>query len=182
MCKDYIKVIAELEHSIQEVIMTAIQELMTPTSQNDQLAEEEKIEGLEQEIHDLTIDKKELANKCRDLESQVASLQEELASSKELLDRYSNTENIINDPSTDIGYKFQNLYSKVEQLQKENLRLESGRYHDYIISPLLTLIWNYSNAMLFYNTIVLCSALYSIILIMYLICGNDLGIIYLFYS
>ena len=117
----------ELEQSIQEVIMTAIQELMTPTSQNDQLVEEEKIERLEQEIHDLAVDKKELANKCRDLESQVTSLQEDLASNKELLDRYSNTENIINDPSTDIGYKFQNLYSKVEQLQKQNLRLESGK-------------------------------------------------------
>ncbi|RDD46248.1 Protein Hook-like protein 3 [Trichoplax sp. H2] len=123
----YIKVIMELEQSVQEVIMTAIQELMTPTSQNDQSIEEERVERLEQEIHDLAVDKKELTNKCRDLENQVANLQEELTSNKELLDRYNNVESIVNDPTTDIGFKFQNLHNKIELLQKQNLSLESER-------------------------------------------------------
>uniref|UniRef100_A0A8C9U1U6 Hook microtubule-tethering protein 1 n=1 Tax=Scleropages formosus TaxID=113540 RepID=A0A8C9U1U6_SCLFO len=117
--QEYIKIIMTLEESVQHVVMTAIQELK---------------KALE-DLSELAAEKEELAQRCLELDAQVAMLQEErnslLAENDVLTDRASQLDS-FDDPNTPSGKKHWQLQLQLEQLQEENFRLEAAK-DDYRI-------------------------------------------------
>uniref|UniRef100_A0A8B9JKQ1 Hook microtubule-tethering protein 1 n=1 Tax=Astyanax mexicanus TaxID=7994 RepID=A0A8B9JKQ1_ASTMX len=117
--QEYIQIIMTLEESVQHVVMTAIQELK---------------KALE-DLSGVMAEKEELAQRCQELDIQVAVLQEErnslLAENDVLTDR-ANQLDTFDDPSTPSGKKHSQLQLQLEQLQEENFRLEAAK-DDYRI-------------------------------------------------
>uniref|UniRef100_A0A671W4B1 Hook microtubule-tethering protein 1 n=1 Tax=Sparus aurata TaxID=8175 RepID=A0A671W4B1_SPAAU len=115
--QEYIQIIMTLEESVQHVVMTAIQEVST--------------------VHPNTnkSEKEALAQRCQELDMQVAVLQEErnslLAENDVLTDR-ANQLDTFDDPSTPSGRKHSQLQQQLEALQEENFRLEAAK-DDYRI-------------------------------------------------
>uniref|UniRef100_A0A8D3BZV8 Hook microtubule-tethering protein 1 n=1 Tax=Scophthalmus maximus TaxID=52904 RepID=A0A8D3BZV8_SCOMX len=110
--QEYIQIIMTLEESVQHVVMTAIQEVTSSSSC-----------------------KEALAQRCQELDIQVAALQEErnslLAENDVLTDR-ANQLDTFDDPSTPSGKKHSQLQQQLETLQEENFRLEAAK-DDYRI-------------------------------------------------
>uniref|UniRef100_A0A8D3B7Q4 Hook microtubule-tethering protein 1 n=1 Tax=Scophthalmus maximus TaxID=52904 RepID=A0A8D3B7Q4_SCOMX len=117
--QEYIQIIMTLEESVQHVVMTAIQELK---------------KSLE-DLAELLAEKEALAQRCQELDIQVAALQEErnslLAENDVLTDR-ANQLDTFDDPSTPSGKKHSQLQQQLETLQEENFRLEAAK-DDYRI-------------------------------------------------
>uniref|UniRef100_A0A671PFT8 Protein Hook homolog 1 n=1 Tax=Sinocyclocheilus anshuiensis TaxID=1608454 RepID=A0A671PFT8_9TELE len=137
--QEYIQIIMTLEESVQHVVMTAIQELMSKETVS-QLGTEHlgDVEQLKKALEDLTevmAEKEELAQRCQELDLQVTMLQEErnslLAENDVLTDRSSQLDTFDN-PSTSSGRKHSQLQLQLEQLQEENFRLEAAK-DDYRI-------------------------------------------------
>uniref|UniRef100_A0A672QG70 Protein Hook homolog 1-like n=1 Tax=Sinocyclocheilus grahami TaxID=75366 RepID=A0A672QG70_SINGR len=137
--QEYIQIIMTLEESVQHVVMTAIQELMSKETVS-QLGTEHlgDVEQLKKALEDLTevmAEKEELAQRCQELDMQVTMLQEErnslLAENDVLTDRSSQLDTFEN-PSTPSGRKHSQLQLQLEQLQEENFRLEAAK-DDYRI-------------------------------------------------
>ncbi|MCI4395281.1 hypothetical protein PGIGA_G00178590, partial [Pangasianodon gigas] len=132
--QEHIQQIMTLEESVQHVVMTAIQELLTkepvePGSQEtygDFDYQSRKYYFLSEELDE----KDDASQRCRELEQQLSvlmeeksSLQTELQSLKERLSRCE-----PQDASATItGKKLLLLQSQIEQLQEENYRLENSR-------------------------------------------------------
>ncbi|KAM9435798.1 protein Hook homolog 1 isoform 1-T1 [Clarias gariepinus] len=138
--QEYIQIIMTLEESVQHVVMTAIQELMSKESMAQFGTEPQgDIEAqLKKALEDLSVlmaEKDELAQRCQELDIQVAILQEErhslLAENDVLADRASQLDS-FDDPSTPSGKKHSQLQLQLEQLQEENFRLEAAK-DDYRI-------------------------------------------------
>eukprot|EP00063_Salmo_salar_P050003 XP_014024838.1 PREDICTED: protein Hook homolog 1-like isoform X1 [Salmo salar] len=147
--QEYIQVIMTLEESVQHVVMTALQELMSKENMAQFGAEppgdvesQLTLEDLEQELKkaledlaDLVAEKEELAQRCQELDVQVTVLQEErnslLAENDVLTDR-ANQLDSFDDPSTPSGRKHSQLQIQLETLQEENFRLEAAK-DDYRI-------------------------------------------------
>uniref|UniRef100_A0A8B9JK66 Hook microtubule-tethering protein 1 n=1 Tax=Astyanax mexicanus TaxID=7994 RepID=A0A8B9JK66_ASTMX len=121
--QEYIQIIMTLEESVQHVVMTAIQEV--------RLCLEKSLSV----FYALMAEKEELAQRCQELDIQVAVLQEErnslLAENDVLTDR-ANQLDTFDDPSTPSGKKHSQLQLQLEQLQEENFRLEAAK-DDYRI-------------------------------------------------
>uniref|UniRef100_A0AAQ6AKA8 Calponin-homology (CH) domain-containing protein n=1 Tax=Amphiprion ocellaris TaxID=80972 RepID=A0AAQ6AKA8_AMPOC len=120
--QEYIQIIMTLEESVQHVVMTAIQELMSRETMGPFGAE---LSGdLEQQWLPHLI-----------VSGQVAVLQEErnslLAENDVLTDR-ANQLDTFDDPSTPSGRKHNQLQQQLESLQEENFRLEAAK-DDYRI-------------------------------------------------
>ncbi|RXN24312.1 Hook -like protein [Labeo rohita] len=138
--QEYIQIIMTLEESVQHVVMTAIQELMSKETMS-QLGTEhpgDVDQQLKKALEDLTevmAEKEELAQRCQELDMQVTMLQEErnslLAENDLLTDRASQLDT-FDDPSTPSGRKHSQLQLQLEQLQEENFRLEAAK-DDYRI-------------------------------------------------
>ncbi|XP_043075236.1 protein Hook homolog 1 [Puntigrus tetrazona] len=138
--QEYIQIIMTLEESVQHVVMTAIQELMSKEAVS-QLGTEhpgDVDQQLKKALEDLTevvAEKEELAQRCQELDMQVTILQEErnslLAENDLLTDRASQLDT-FDDPSTPSGRKHSQLQLQLEQLQEENFRLEAAK-DDYRI-------------------------------------------------
>uniref|UniRef100_A0A8C6PDS6 Hook microtubule-tethering protein 1 n=1 Tax=Nothobranchius furzeri TaxID=105023 RepID=A0A8C6PDS6_NOTFU len=115
--QEYIQIIMTLEESVQHVVMTAIQEVTL------------------EELSDLQSEKEALAQRCQELDMQVAVLQEErnslLAENDVLTDR-TNQLDTFDDLSTPSGRKYSQLQQQLESLQEENFRLEAAK-DDYRI-------------------------------------------------
>lgn len=134
--QEQIQQIMTLEESVQHVVMTAIQELLSkepssepgsPETYGDFDYQSRKYYFLSEEADE----KEDLNQRCRDLEHQLSvaledklSLQAETRSLKEKLNRYDSM-----DPSATAitGKKLLLLQSQMEQLQEENYRLENSR-------------------------------------------------------
>lgn len=132
--QEHIQQIMTLEESVQHVVMTAIQELLTketvepgsPETYGDFDYQSRKYYFLSEEAEE----KEDLSGRCRDLEHQVSALMEEkallAAEARSLKERLGRC-----DPqdasSTITGKKLLLLQSQMEQLQEENFRLESAR-------------------------------------------------------
>uniref|UniRef100_A0A8C1VC92 Hook microtubule-tethering protein 1 n=1 Tax=Cyprinus carpio TaxID=7962 RepID=A0A8C1VC92_CYPCA len=134
--QEYIQIIMTLEESVQHVVMTAIQELMSKETMS-QLGTEHPGD-LKKALGDLTevmAEKEELAQRCQELDMQVTMLQEErnslLAENDLLTDRASQLDT-FDDPSTPSGRKHSQLQLQLEQLQEETFRLEAAK-DDYRI-------------------------------------------------
>ncbi|XP_019936996.1 protein Hook homolog 1 [Paralichthys olivaceus] len=136
--QEYIQIIMTLEESVQHVVMTAIQELMSKDTKGPCGAEQSG--DLEQQkscedLAELLAEKEALAQRCQELDIQVAVLQEErnslLAENDVLTDR-ANQLDTFDDPSTPSGKKHSQLQQQLETLQEENFRLEAAK-DDYRI-------------------------------------------------
>ncbi|XP_026802757.2 protein Hook homolog 1 isoform X1 [Pangasianodon hypophthalmus] len=138
--QEYIQIIMTLEESVQHVVMTAIQELMSRESLAQLGTEpqgdvEQQLKKALEDLTELMAEKDELAQRCQELDIQVAILQEErnslLAENDVLTDRTSQLDS-FDDPSTPSGKKHSQLQLQLEQLQEENFRLEAAK-DDYRI-------------------------------------------------
>ncbi|XP_034387439.1 protein Hook homolog 1 [Cyclopterus lumpus] len=137
--QEYIQIIMTLEESVQHVVMTAIQELMSkeimaPFGELSGDLEQQLKKALE-ELTELLAEKEALAQRCQELDIQVAVLQEErnslLAENDVLTDRAHQLD-AFDDPSTPSGKKHSQLQQQVEALEEENFRLEAAK-DDYRI-------------------------------------------------
>ncbi|KAG7491559.1 hypothetical protein MATL_G00005150 [Megalops atlanticus] len=132
--QEHIQQIMTLEESVQHVVMTAIQELLTketvepgsPESYGDFDYQSRKYYFLSEEAEE----KEDLSGRCRELEQQVSvimeektALQTEVRTLKEKLSRCDP----LDASSTITGKKLLLLQSQMEQLQEENFRLENAR-------------------------------------------------------
>ncbi|XP_033502555.1 protein Hook homolog 3 isoform X3 [Epinephelus lanceolatus] len=138
--QEYIQTIMMMEESVQHVVMTAIQELMskeTPvTGGNDSYVDlDRQLKKTVEELNDALATKEEIAQRCRELDMQVAALQEEksslLAENQVLMERLNQSDSIedINSPA---GRRHLQLQTQLEQLQEETFRLEASK-DDYRI-------------------------------------------------
>uniref|UniRef100_A0A665X9Z2 Protein Hook homolog 3 n=1 Tax=Echeneis naucrates TaxID=173247 RepID=A0A665X9Z2_ECHNA len=138
--QEYIQTIMMMEESVQHVVMTAIQELMskeTPvTGGNDSYVDlDRQLKKTVEELNDALATKEEIAQRCRELDMQVAALQEEksslLAENQVLMERLNQSDSIedINSPA---GRRHLQLQTQLEQLQEETFRLEAAK-DDYRI-------------------------------------------------
>ncbi|XP_078115493.1 protein Hook homolog 1 isoform X2 [Sander vitreus] len=138
--QEYIQIIMTLEESVQHVVMTAIQELMSKEIMAPFGAElsgdlEQQLKKALEELTELLAEKEVLAQRCQELDIQVAVLQEErnslLAENDVLTDR-ANQLDTFDDPSTPSGRKHSQLQQQFDALQEENFRLEAAK-DDYRI-------------------------------------------------
>ncbi|XP_030583723.1 protein Hook homolog 1 [Archocentrus centrarchus] len=138
--QEYIRIIMTLEESVQHVVMTAIQELMSKETKTPFGAElsgdlEQQLKKALEDLADLQAEKEALTQRCQELDLQVAVLQEErnslLAENDVLTDR-ANQLDTFDDPSTPSGRKHSQLQQQLETLQEENFRLEAAK-DDYRI-------------------------------------------------
>ncbi|XP_070765653.1 protein Hook homolog 1 isoform X1 [Enoplosus armatus] len=138
--QEYIQIIMTLEESVQHVVMTAIQELMSKETMAPFGAEfsgdlEQQLKKALEDLAELLAEKEALAQRCQELDIQVAVLQEErnslLAENDVLTDR-ANQLDTFDDPSTPSGRKHSQLQQQFEALQEENFRLEAAK-DDYRI-------------------------------------------------
>ncbi|XP_073333898.1 protein Hook homolog 3 isoform X1 [Pagrus major] len=138
--QEYIQTIMMMEESVQHVVMTAIQELMskeTPvTGGNDSYVDlDRQLKKTAEELNDALATKEEISQRCRELDMQVAALQEEksslLAENQVLMERLNQSDSIedINSPA---GRRHLQLQTQLEQLQEETFRLEAAK-DDYRI-------------------------------------------------
>ncbi|XP_034565473.1 protein Hook homolog 3 [Notolabrus celidotus] len=138
--QEYIQTIMMMEESVQHVVMTAIQELMskeTPVLGGpDSYADlDRQLKKTAEELNDALATKEEIAQRCRELDMQVAALQEEksslLAENQVLMERLNQSDSIedINSPA---GRRHLQLQTQLEQLQEETFRLEAAK-DDYRI-------------------------------------------------
>ncbi|XP_044000637.1 protein Hook homolog 3 isoform X1 [Gambusia affinis] len=139
--QEYIQTIMVMEESVQHVVMTAIQELMsketavTPGGNDSYVDLDRELKKTIEELNDALATKEEIAQRCRELDLQVAALQEEksslLAENQVLMERLNQSDSIedINSPA---GRRHLQLQTQLEQLQEETFRLEAAK-DDYRI-------------------------------------------------
>uniref|UniRef100_A0A6I8RWF0 Protein Hook homolog 3 n=1 Tax=Xenopus tropicalis TaxID=8364 RepID=A0A6I8RWF0_XENTR len=138
--QEYIQTIMMMEESVQHMVMTAIQELMskeTPVSiGTDAYAElDRQLKKANEELNDALAAKEEIAQRCHELDMQVAGLQEEksslLAENQILMERMNQSDS-LEDPNSPAGRRHLQLQTQLEQLQEETFRLEASK-DDYRI-------------------------------------------------
>ncbi|KAK5610071.1 Protein Hook 3 [Crenichthys baileyi] len=139
--QEYIQTIMVMEESVQHVVMTAIQELMsketavTPGGNDSYVDLDRELKKTIEDLNDALATKEEIAQRCRELDLQVAALQEEksslLAENQVLMERLNQSDSIedINSPA---GRRHLQLQTQLEQLQEETFRLEAAK-DDYRI-------------------------------------------------
>ncbi|XP_068430125.1 protein Hook homolog 3 isoform X4 [Clinocottus analis] len=138
--QEYIQTIMMMEESVQHVVMTAIQELMSKETPvmggGDSYVDlDRQLKKTAEELNDALSTKEEIGQRCRELDMQVAALQEEksslLAENQVLMERLNQSDSIedINSPA---GRRHLQLQTQLEQLQEETFRLEASK-DDYRI-------------------------------------------------
>nr|XP_033779668.1 protein Hook homolog 2 isoform X1 [Geotrypetes seraphini] len=137
--QEHIKQIMTLEESVQHVVMTAIQELMTKDPTETISSETYgNFDHQSRKYYFLSDDLEEeedgMRQRCQDLEQQISLLVEEktnlMMENRNLRERQSQLESL--DASGITSKKLLLLQTQIEQLQEENFRLESGK-DDYRI-------------------------------------------------
>ncbi|XP_037340405.2 protein Hook homolog 3 isoform X2 [Pungitius pungitius] len=159
--QEYIQTIMMMEESVQHVVMTAIQELMSketpvPGGNDSYVDLDRQLKKTAEELNDALSTKEEIAQRCRELDMQashvqeerdrlklefneleerVAALQEEksslLAENQVLMERLNQSDS-IEDINSPAGRRHLQLQTQLEQLQEETFRLESSK-DDYRI-------------------------------------------------
>ncbi|XP_077643877.1 protein Hook homolog 2 [Lonchura striata] len=126
--EEHIQRIMTLEESVQHEVMAAIQELLDPEPSEPMAAETYgNFDTQSRRYYYLSQEPPEEGSgqRCRELEQQVATLQEEkghLAAENRAL-----REQLERDAAGAAAKKLLRLQTQVEELQEENYRLESGR-------------------------------------------------------
>uniref|UniRef100_A0A7N8YE19 Hook microtubule tethering protein 2 n=1 Tax=Mastacembelus armatus TaxID=205130 RepID=A0A7N8YE19_9TELE len=134
--QEQIQQIMTLEESVQHVVMTAIQELLSkepssepasPETYGDFDYQSRKYYFLSEEV-DV---KEDLSQRCRELEHQLSLALEEKSSlqaeTRALKEKLSRCDSVDASTTAITGKKLLLLQSQMEQLQEENYRLESSR-------------------------------------------------------
>ncbi|XP_071387323.1 protein Hook homolog 2 isoform X2 [Centroberyx affinis] len=134
--QEQIQQIMTLEESVQHVVMTAIQELLSkepssepgsPETYGDFDYQSRKYYFLSEEADE----KEDLGQRCRDLEHQLSVVLEEKSSlqveTRSLKEKLSRCDSLDASTSAITGKKLLLLQSQMEQLQEENYRLENSR-------------------------------------------------------
>ncbi|KAJ6657112.1 hypothetical protein lerEdw1_002858 [Lerista edwardsae] len=138
--QEYIQTIMMMEESVQHVVMTAIQELMSKESPvsagNDAYVDlDRQLKKTAEELNEALATKEEISQRCHELDMQVAALQEEksslLAENQVLMERMNQSDS-IEDPNSPAGRRHLQLQTQLEQLQEETFRLEAAK-DDYRI-------------------------------------------------
>ncbi|XP_043094656.1 protein Hook homolog 3 isoform X4 [Puntigrus tetrazona] len=138
--QEYIQTIMMMEESVQHVVMTAIQELMskeTPVSSGSDsyIDLDRQLKKTVEDLNDALATKEEIAQRCHELDMQVAALQEEksslLAENQVLMERLNQSDS-IEDLNSPAGRRHLQLQTQLEQLQEETFRLEAAK-DDYRI-------------------------------------------------
>ncbi|XP_058879559.1 protein Hook homolog 3 isoform X1 [Acipenser ruthenus] len=128
--QEYIQTIMMMEESVQHVVMTAIQELMskeTPVAAGNYayVDLDKQLKKTVEELNDALATKEEIAQRCHELDMQVAALQEEkgslLAENQILMERLNQSDS-IEDPNSPAGRRHLQLQSQLDQLQEETFR------------------------------------------------------------
>ncbi|PWA26824.1 hypothetical protein CCH79_00000760, partial [Gambusia affinis] len=160
--QEYIQTIMVMEESVQHVVMTAIQELMsketavTPGGNDSYVDLDRELKKTIEELNDALATKEEIAQRCRELdlqafhaqeerdrlrldfnelEERVAALQEEkssLLAENQVLMERLNQSDSIEDINSPAGRRHLQLQTQLEQLQEETFRLEAAK-DDYRI-------------------------------------------------
>ncbi|XP_068430123.1 protein Hook homolog 3 isoform X2 [Clinocottus analis] len=159
--QEYIQTIMMMEESVQHVVMTAIQELMSKETPvmggGDSYVDlDRQLKKTAEELNDALSTKEEIGQRCRELDMQalrvqeerdrlrldfneleerVAALQEEksslLAENQVLMERLNQSDS-IEDINSPAGRRHLQLQTQLEQLQEETFRLEASK-DDYRI-------------------------------------------------
>ncbi|POI34806.1 hypothetical protein CIB84_001442, partial [Bambusicola thoracicus] len=138
--QEYIQTIMMMEESVQHMVMAAIQELMSKESPvsvgNDAYVDlDRQLKKTTEELNEALSTKEEIAQRCHELDMQVAALQEEksslLAENQILMERLNQSDS-IEDPNSPAGRRHLQLQTQLEQLQEETFRLEAAK-DDYRI-------------------------------------------------
>ncbi|XP_035245607.1 protein Hook homolog 3 isoform X2 [Anguilla anguilla] len=159
--QEYIQTIMMMEESVQHVVMTAIQELMskeTPVmAGNESYVDlDRQLKKTVEDLNDALATKEEIAQRCHELDMQaylvqeerdrlrleyieleerVAALQEEkgslLAENQVLMERLNQSDS-MEDLNSPAGRRHLQLQTQLEQLQEETFRLEASK-DDYRI-------------------------------------------------
>ncbi|XP_071003443.1 protein Hook homolog 3-like isoform X1 [Oncorhynchus clarkii lewisi] len=159
--QEYIQTIMMLEESVQHVVMTAIQELMSKECPvmggNDSYADiDRQLKKTVEDLNEALATKEEIAQRCHELDMQafhvqeqrdrlrleyieleerVAALQEErgslLAENQILMERLNQSDS-IEDLNSPVGRRHLQLQTQLEHLQEETFRLEAAK-DDYRI-------------------------------------------------
>uniref|UniRef100_A0A671M5M8 Calponin-homology (CH) domain-containing protein n=1 Tax=Sinocyclocheilus anshuiensis TaxID=1608454 RepID=A0A671M5M8_9TELE len=138
--QEYIQTIMMMEESVQHVVMTAIQELMSKespvSSGSDSFVDlDRQLKKTVEDLNDALATKEEIAQRCHELDMQVAALQEEksslLAENQVLMERLNQSDS-IGDLNSPAGRRHLQLQTQLEQLQEETFRLEAAK-DDYRI-------------------------------------------------
>ncbi|XP_010786265.1 protein Hook homolog 3 isoform X1 [Notothenia coriiceps] len=159
--QEYIQTIMMMEESVQHVVMTAIQELMskeTPVlgGSDSYVDLDRQLKKTAEDLNDALSTKEEISQRCRELDMQalhvqeerdrlrldyneleerVAALQEEksslLAENQVLMERHNQSDS-IEDINSPAGRRHLQLQTQLEQLQEETFRLEASK-DDYRI-------------------------------------------------
>ncbi|XP_055648966.1 protein Hook homolog 3-like isoform X2 [Falco peregrinus] len=128
--QEYIQTIMMMEESVQHVVMTAIQELMSKESPvsfgNDAYIDlERQLKKTTEELNEALATKEEIAQRCHELDMQVAALQDEksilLAENQILMERLNQSDS-IEDPNSPAGRRHLQLQTQLEHLQEETFR------------------------------------------------------------
>ncbi|XP_028367487.1 protein Hook homolog 1 [Phyllostomus discolor] len=134
--QEHIQNIMTLEESVQHVVMTAIQELMSKeilsSPANDAVGElEQQLKRALEELQEALAEKEELRQRCQELDMQVTALQDEknsLVSENEMMnEKLDQLDGSFDDPNTMVAKKFFHAQLQLEQLQEENFRLEAAK-------------------------------------------------------
>nr|XP_040046723.1 LOW QUALITY PROTEIN: protein Hook homolog 2-like [Gasterosteus aculeatus aculeatus] len=134
--QEQIQQIMTLEESVQHVVMTAIQELLSkeplseagsPETYGDSDYQSRKYYFLSEEADE----KLDLSQRCRDLERQLSVALEEKSSlhaeTRSLKEKLSRCDSLDASATAITGKKLLLLQSQMEQLQEENYRLDTSR-------------------------------------------------------
>uniref|UniRef100_A0A8C7CEI1 Protein Hook homolog 3 n=1 Tax=Oncorhynchus kisutch TaxID=8019 RepID=A0A8C7CEI1_ONCKI len=128
--QENIQTIMMLEESVQHVVMTAIQEVGLCKHLKG-LCLKKTVEDL----NDALVTKEEIAQRCHELDMQVAALQEErgslLAENQILMERLNQSDS-IEDLNSPVGRRHLQLQTQLEHLQEETFRMEAAK-DDYRI-------------------------------------------------
>uniref|UniRef100_A0A672JV04 Hook microtubule tethering protein 3 n=1 Tax=Sinocyclocheilus grahami TaxID=75366 RepID=A0A672JV04_SINGR len=141
--QEYIQTIMMMEESVQHVVMTAIQELMSKespvSSGSDSFVDlDRQLKKTVEDLNDALATKEEIAQRCHELDMQVRtrlqSREEKsslLAENQVLMERLNQSDS-IEDLNSPAGRRHLQLQTQLEQLQEETFRLEAAK-DDYRI-------------------------------------------------
>ncbi|XP_053549605.1 protein Hook homolog 1 isoform X2 [Bombina bombina] len=133
--EEHIQTIMTLEESVQHVVMDAIKELLNKDTVDSPTIDlhgdlEEQLKRALEDLHEAQVEKEELHQRCQELDTQVAALQDERNS---LLVEYQDQNERLNqldafdEPSTVVAKKYFQIQQQLEQIQEENFRLEAAK-------------------------------------------------------
>jgi len=128
----YIEDLMQLDSNIQQVVMTAIQDVMDHFDDENPASEEvhfnQQLKDLQDKLNDAISEKEEMAQRCHELDMQVAVLQEEKSNievENDQLQKRLNTDS-YDDPNSAASIRHTQMIHQINELQEETYKLEAA--------------------------------------------------------